>query len=1176
MASPQLQPYEGPVLSEAPIASTETENPTFVPYTGEVLAEPPAGNVDAQTNAALGTPEASAPTTPATETTPADSPSVSAPTRASPEITDRGPSLSMYDHIPPGPNALKQALELYEAYKNSPDASTNFLGITTYKGKLLPIPTRSLFGGVTTSTADMIGGAAINAGKNVTQTVAAIGDFIESKTGGFQLWDKSGKWDPKLMSADEVKASQKDGKTMAGAIEEAIPEMAAGDKLTKKIGLGGTELIAGGIGGLGAATKLINSVKLIGNSRFLTSITKLLGFEGGAATTISPDSDTIFIGQNAIFKGLQEEFPLLQGLKPDTSDTEAEAILKNRLNILTDAAMIAKPAEATLKGVTWAGRLGWSVAIAPFLKVGSRSAQEEAIAAEILSNLANVGAKADDASVAAKARIVELIKNNADVFMKTDDALLSDINMSVDTMTALERALKDNNTAEARQLIAKARAMRSGAVNSAGGAPQTVDALGAPARALEDVTTNVDTKLGGDTAIEGSRQGLVASGRADIKAADDLVADLNLRLQKAEGDMERLIKEDPTFGAHIDQLSKASGINIYSGRNQASDQIVANVRKAFEVMDAEKNSLYSAIQGGQVDPQGLLSVLNNLRPGQLDAAAGALPANSQFGSLLNAARRGVVEEADAAGNIVARQETDDELLTRFTGWMESNGLDFSTLYRDIRPSVSQTAESLFKSASPEAQGAARTLRDFSNWIDTRAVDDLIASGDETVADAAIAAKDYYVRQYAPYWKDGVLKDVADLHRQTVGRTSDAMAAEGLQVRPLDFQLGTRQAVEDALTDTNREYANQVVSLLSRPEGGANPALVTDFILGDVLGDIGTKLRAGTPLSELDVTSVVARLNEYGAVVSQNFPEQAARIGQFIDNIRNAKGDIALIKSQVDEATQLAAQARDQIQNNELSAFFKGQGIENPNGYAVFESILNGKQSENVIAGLLQRADESGNPIIREGMQAAYARALQKRFLGATEELGGNRVFKVAPESAETAGTSNFLAYGDQIFSNRPEIMAATRELLDIAGVVTRGKGAKAVASDSPTAARTEAIAASNRLVTTLVGTLSRTGARIRSLATTTINRLSPDQAAFRILDAMYADPKYFSQVADRVIAKETGMSPEARDVMFAFLVRAGIYNEADKQDYVMGLAQAEADARNTVDAVGNQMENILK
>lgn len=1110
-------------------------------------------------------------------TTAQESPPMEPVARKAPEMTDRGPNLSMYDSIKPGPNAMNEAWELYRRYAESPEASTNALGIVTYKGKILPVPSRNLFGGgVSAPMSDMVGGAAFNVAKNITQTVAAAGDFLDAKLGGAQLWDKDGKWNPRFYSPEEARANQKEGRSATKAVEDAMPEMDAGDKLTKKIGLGGTELVTGGLGGLGAASKLLSSVKTLSNSRFLSGLTKLLGFEGGAATSISSDSDTVLVGQNALFKGLQEDFPLLQGVRPDADDTEAETILKNRMNILADAAMIAKPAEAVVKGATWVGRLGWSVAIAPFLKVGSRSAQEEAIANEILSNLANVGAKSDEASVAAKARIVELIQNNADVFLKTDDALLNDINMSVDTVTALERALKDNNTAEARQLVAKARSMRSGALNSAGGAPQTVDALGAPARALEETTTNIDTKLGGDAAIEQSRQGLVASGRADIKAADDLVADLDLRLKKAEGDMERLIKEDPTFGARIDQLSQASGINIYSGRNQASDQIVANVRKAFEVMDAEKDSLYRAIEGGQVDPQGLLSTLNNLRPGQLDAAAGALPANSQFGNLLAAARRGTVQEADAAGNMVAREETDDELLTRFTGWMEANGLDFGTLYRDIRPSVSQTAESLFKSASPEAQGAARTLRDFSNWIDTRALDDVIASGDEEVADAAIAAKDYYVRQYAPYWKDGVLKDVADLHRQTVGRTSQGMAAEGLQIRPIDFQIGTRQAVEGALTDTNREYANQVVSLLSRPEGGANPALVTDFVLGDVLGDIGTKLRAGTPLSELDMTSVVSRLNEYGAVISQNFPEQAARIGQFIDNIRNAKGDIALIKTQVDEATRVAQQARDQIQNNELSAFFKGQGIENPNGYAVFESILNGKQSEDVIAGLLQRADASGNPIIREGMQAAYARALQKRFLGATEELGGNRVFKVAPESAENAGTANFLAYGDQIFSNRPEIMSATRELLDMAGVVTRGKGAKSVASDSPTAARTEAIAATNKLVTTLVGTLSRTGARIRSLATTTINRLSPDQAAFRILDAMYADPKYFTEVANRVVAKETPMDPVARDAMFAFLVRAGIYNETDKQDYVMGLADAELETRGTLNSVDKQMQNLLK
>jgi len=524
-------------------------------------------------------------------------------------------------------------------------------------------------------------------------------------------------------------------------------------------------------------------------------------------------------------------------------------------------------------------------------------------------------------------------------------------------------------------------------------------------------------------------------------------------------------------------------------------------------------------------------------------------------------------------------ETEDEVLERFSEWMGANNLDFSTLYRDIRPAVSQTAESLFASSSPEAQGAARVLRDFTNYIDSKAIDDLIASGDDDIADAARQAKDYYMTEYAPYWRDGVLKDVADLYGQTIGRTSEAMAERGLQVRPIDFQAGARQTLEGAIADTQREYAGQIVSLLNRPEAGQNAPLVTDFIIGRAVDTIDNALSTGGRLSDMDLGSVVGELRRYRDVVAGNFPEQAQRINQFVENIATSRGNIEALRGQLDEAKQIAKQAEDAIYSGELSKFFRGVGIENPNGYAVFDSILSDPANANVVQSLVQRAQATGDPIVLQGMKAAYARHIRNRFLGTTQEIGGNRTVNLRPITQEAEQVRNTLDYGEQIFADSPEVVEAIRTSLELAGAAARSRGARPVATDSATASRLEAIRASNQMITQLFGVLSRTGARIRAGSTTLINKLSPDEAGARILDTVLANPEEFTRIARRVVQAQARRErdPDIRDALYSFLVRGGIYSNTteDYEDFVVGMAQAEMDMERGMENVGQQMNEML-
>lgn len=1082
-----------------------------------------------------------------------DSPNMTAPSLPK-------PSMSMYSGM-----SYDDATALYNRFREDPKTTSNPIGALSYDGVNVPFPKRGLFGsgpGIPQYTAGIVR----NTGRNLIGTAGAVADFAQSK---FQLFDKDGNWSPKL-GRDE------DNPVEPGLLSRAasgISKVESGDSLGSELALEGGQLILGGIFGLKGADKLLSGIKPLSDIKTLRTFSKFLGFEVGASSSIDQDVSLIALGPNALFKN---EIPILRGARPDADDAEYEKILKNRMNILAEGMMLAKPAEVGLKTAAWLATGTWSLTVAPLINAFKRGSKEEAVVNEVLNQLAIVGSRDDTAALEAKKAVADIIRENGDVIVKIGEDFGPDITMSLDTASALERGLKaSGDGVVSDQLTARVRGLRSGAMNQGGGAPELTTKLGEPVRQFENLTSRAEDFLGGEQGIESARRGLVESGQADVAAVRGVGDDIDLRLAEAETNLETLIRDDPTFGAQLDSLNQKSGVMVYSGPSQTMDEIVGNVRQAYESMTATKNNLYSQIQGGKVKPEGLLQVLNNMRPGQLDAAAGAMPANSQFGDLLNVARRQTVQEADAAGTMVARPETDEELLQRFSNWMDQNELDFGKLYTNIRPSVSQTAENLFSSSSPEGQAAARVLRDFTNYIDSRALDDVIASGDGAVAEAALAAKEFYMRDYVRFWRDGALKDVSDLYGQTVGRTSADMAEQGLQVRPLDFQAGTRQTIESSLTDANREYAGQIVRLLDRPEAGQNAPLVTDFVIGRAVDSLDEAISVGGRLSDIDISRMVGELRSYRDLVAENFPEQAQRINQFVNNIGQSRNNIEVLRTQLDEARVIAKQAEDALYSGELSKFFKGVGIENPDGYNVFASILSNNQSADTISQLVARAEATGDPLVLRGMQAAYARFVRDRFLGSTQEIGGNRAMKMGNLSQEDEGIRNVLEYGDQLFPDRPDFMESVRELLDVSGLVTRSKGAKAVATDSATASRMEALKSSNQMITMVFGVLNRVGARLRSASTTIINKVSPDEAGMRLLDAVMADKDYFLQIADRVIAKQTPMDPEIRDMLFSLLVRTGVYTAGDEEDFITAMAQQELELRDKMNDLGTQMDEAF-
>jgi hypothetical protein len=407
------------------------------------------------------------------------------------------------------------------------------------------------------------------------------------------------------------------------------------------------------------------------------------------------------------------------------------------------------------------------------------------------------------------------------------------------------------------------------------------------------------------------------------------------------------------------------------------------------------------------------------------------------------------------------------------------------------------------------------------------------SADPELVEAVDEAMDYFKNQWAPFWDDGsTLQQIGSLRRQTVARGKQGPK----------FEDEARQAVKGTINDDNRSVAANMVKLLERPEAGESAPLVTDYIIGDVLSTLSSRLDTTEKLSDLGLDAVRQGLSRYSTLLRQNFGQEADRLDALVNRLSDTKLTKEQLQKEIIQAQRVADEAQDRIFNRELNGFFTAQGIKNPNGYNTLEKIFNNQQSADRITQLMARAE--GDPIIEAGMQAAYTRWFRNNFLGTTTSTAGDRTMKLGAQTLNEEGVKNAFDYADIVFKNKPEFVSALDILLKEAGLVQRSRAAKAIPTGSGTAELTEQIANLNRGITTFVGVLSRLGARLRAGGSAILQQRFNKQSYFNMVDKLMSDPDEFVKVAQRVIDKDTKIDTGA---LIQMAMYAGIYREDDKE-----------------------------
>jgi len=300
---------------------------------------------------------------------------------------------------------------------------------------------------------------------------------------------------------------------------------------------------------------------------------------------------------------------------------------------------------------------------------------------------------------------------------------------------------------------------------------------------------------------------------------------------------------------------------------------------------------------------------------------------------------------------------------------------------------------------------------------------------------------------------------------------------------------------------------------------ADPKPIADYMIADVINGFAAAVRSNGMSSE-SLKGMSDRLRQYAVSLNEAFPDRASQINGLVARIENAAGNERVLQETLKQAEELASQTRTDVRNSELGKFFSrlsGREMETSVApEAAFRQIFKEAEGIGTIQEILKRVDElppARASVVRDGMEAAYLRYLSEGITGAKMQSGGSQALKGAAADKILNEANSVLDIGRQVFSSKPEVMETIETLLESARLIERQKQAQPVAGMSPTVFNQEATQATNRMIMTLVGPLTRTGAKIRSLAGAGFDFLDSGAKASRVLDNIFADPDYFLELS---------------------------------------------------------------
>lgn len=928
--------------------------------------------------------------------------------------------------------------------------------------------------------------------------------------------------------------------------------------LTAALGPGGAAFK-----GIGWALQGVDKLGKLG--RFVLNTVKstasAVAGDAAATLTVGTDEGNFLFGENSFFNNVAE-----------LGDTEADQLIEQRLNTFTEGLMAGGVLSTGLKLGKTGLTLTNDLAIAPFIRMlRGESGLEQAVYEQLSRELAKLDTTVDEGTLRnARLRITELIRDNKDILIADFENLAKQKTLNLDTVSALSKGETDAS------IIGNAEKIRAGEINSGGG-EIIKESLDAPANAvregLEIQKTNLANGAPESVVLSDSSQGFVNIAKDQVDASVGGLAAAREQFESAANKSLNGMEDDLGFIGALEKLQTATGTEIVAPKTGAFKDIVNSLEDSYALMVNEKNNLYGAIKGGDVDAESIFDLFSRMPEEDITAAARNFAKTDPVASFLEQMKAQKVpdEVIDAKGNskTVMRLETPDEVEDRFKTWVSQN-TDFGFFYTRIRPELSQLASDSFN--KPGGSGLGRYYRSMIKFIDEDMVKH-VGDSEPELALAATDAKDYYMKKFAPIWRDNdAMQKFSNIYDSTLGRTP-ANAVDKTVTRTEPFRPGfDAQAEEFTKGILNSGNTARTVNLATALNDVGDPSKIADYFILDTVNAFASAVKT-SGIDGADYASFSQKLMRYSeqlnalAKTSPDMANKVNSINEFIRRLEEAGGDQAKVQNILDSAQKASAGLMAEVENSVLLNFFdKGKtpsisklldsaqikGTSNPQ--AAFETIfgsgkkLGGESRARVaeLMGIIGEQPEANQAILLRGLKTAYSNFLDNRMFAVTKETGGTRPVKVKDIEEGLDGRTTILDIGDTIYADQPEFMNAIRTTIDAAADNAQSMRATPIKGQSSTSFNREAATATTRLIYTFIGPLSRGGSRVRAIMGAVIEKADPDTRAAAIRKEILASSDYFLQLADRYNKRPS--DPLLEDLMMNYLSTAVIKASASADD----------------------------
>lgn len=682
-------------------------------------------------------------------------------------------------------------------------------------------------------------------------------------------------------------------------------------------------------------------------------------------------------------------------------------------------------------------------------------------------------------------RAVSYIEKNRETLIK-----FSDLDSGVDN----EKYINDTITALAKELdpemdgalLTGLESLRQSSIS--GKSPQLLDVMDAPARSLQRSLDNIADSRGDSENIPAARDtAITAKTEKEIVPIQQELARSQDDLVKATQKTEQLLARDPTFGPLIQKLGNDVNIDFSGATVKQADTITNKLRDIWRDMTTKKNDLYKSIGNAPIDRDGLDQFL-----------------------------------------AVHGENIPQDILSR----LQMKDLDFQSLNQELGPRIGATIKGL-KSDPAKNFGTIDALSRLQKHIDEDQLDFLASSGAEDVAERAKIAKDYFINQYKPYWRDGRLEDIANDFQDLN--------------RPLTSQASARNTVTSTLIDPkNPDLSGQMVDVIERNIGKEGTKEINDFALLNIAQDVQKFVNAKGKLSPEDAERFASTLDRVVPILQKTNPEQVPQLNNMLTNLRNNRFDTNELQDTIDRLSKDLKDKEEEIYGTFFKEFFGGKSGAReklPDSFKSMQELFNKDQNSDRIAEIKELVKD--NPIAKQGFEAAYIKNLKKNLEASGQTPGRLRQSNLAGLEDLLDPDSSTVKYGKEIFGD--EYMTLIQKLANNVYDIEAPMNARRGAGLNTKQFGEEASKSADSIITWIFGVLDPTAARIRTIKKDLGKAYDPEDQVKRILDTVLSNPDEFTRIAKEVL-KNPIITTEQKRMMRKALIRGGLYAGEDTDE----------------------------